>query len=216
MPGRSHLPSTLQDPLRPRKKPVQARSAASVNAILEATVQVLLRWGKDRLTTRRVATRAGVSIGTLYQYFPNKRSLLQAALRRHMEGVAQAVEQVSREQRGQPLAEMGAALASALITAKMKEGKTGAGLYAVTADVEGQEISRAMSQIMHWTICDLLSSSHEKLQDPVLVTTILQGMMAGVSRKLLESAEPDKQFEVIRRELVRTVTAYLEQSPRKS
>lgn len=210
------MPSTLQDPLRPRKKPVQARSAASVNAILEATVQVLLRWGKDRLTTRRVAARAGVSIGTLYQYFPNKRSLLQAALRRHMEGVAQAVEQVSREQRGQPLAEMGAALASALITAKMKEGKTGAGLYAVTADVEGQEISRAMSQIMHWTICDLLSSSHEKLQDPVLVTTILQGMMAGVSRKLLESAEPDKQFEVIRRELVRTVTAYLEQSPRKS
>lgn len=210
------MPSTLEDPLWPRKKPVQARSAASVDAILEATVQVLLRWGKDRLTTRRVATRAGVSIGTLYQYFPNKSSLLQAALRRHMEGVVQAVEQVGREHRGQPLAEMGAALASGLITAKMKEGKTGAGLYAVTADVEGQEISREMSRIMHGTICDLLSSSHEKLQDPALVTTILQGMMAGVSRKLLESAEPEQQFEVIQRELVRAVTAYLTQSPRKA
>ena len=207
---------TLQDPLRPRKMPVQARSAASVDAILEATVQVLLRLGKERLTTRRVAARAGVSIGTLYQYFPNKRSLLQAALRRHMKGVVDAVEQVKCEQRGRSLAEMGAALASGLITAKMKEGKTGAKLYAVTADVEGQEISREMSQMMHRTICDMLSSSHERLQDPALVTTILQGMMAGVSRKLLESVEPDKQFQVIRRELVRAVTAYLEQSPRKA
>ena len=56
----------------PRKSPVQARSAASVDAILKATIQVLLRVGKEKLTTTRVATRAGVSVGTLYQYFPNK------------------------------------------------------------------------------------------------------------------------------------------------
>jgi AcrR family transcriptional regulator len=70
--------------LEPRKTPVQARSVASVDAILEATLQVLLQVGKERLTTTRVASRAGVSVGTLYQYFPNKSALLQAALKRHM------------------------------------------------------------------------------------------------------------------------------------
>jgi AcrR family transcriptional regulator len=209
------LSPILQTALQPRKMPVQARSAASVDAILEATVQVLLQLGKDRLTTRRVAARAGVSIGTLYQYFPNKRSLLQAALRRHMEGVVAAVERVRFEQHGRPLAEMGAALANGLITAKMKEGKTGARLYAVTADVEGQQISQEMSQEMHRIICDMLLSSQDPLDNPTLVTTILQGIMAGISRKLLEATEPEKQFEMIRRELVLTVTAYLEQSSRE-
>jgi len=70
--------------LEPRKSPVQARSAASVDAILEATIQVLLNVGKERLTMTRVALRAGVSVGTLYQYFPNKSALLHAALKRRL------------------------------------------------------------------------------------------------------------------------------------
>lgn len=70
------MPRTQQAVLAPRKSPVQARSTTSVNAILEATVQVLLEVGKERLTTTRVAHRAGVSVGTLYQYFPNKSALL--------------------------------------------------------------------------------------------------------------------------------------------
>jgi AcrR family transcriptional regulator len=80
--------------LQPRKLPVQARSTASVDAILDATIQVLLNVGKERLTTTRVALRAGVSVGTLYQYFPNKSALLQAALRRHKDAVTEAVERV--------------------------------------------------------------------------------------------------------------------------
>ena len=85
---------------------------ATVDAILEATIQVLLQSGKTRLTTTRVAYRAGVSVGTLYQYFPNKSALLQAALSRHLHEVTEAVEQVCREQRGKPLARMATALIS--------------------------------------------------------------------------------------------------------
>ena len=66
--------------LDPRKTPVQARSAVTVDAILSATIQVLLAEGQERLTTTRVAYRAGVSVGTLYQYFPNKQDLLRAVL----------------------------------------------------------------------------------------------------------------------------------------
>lgn len=60
----------------PRKQPQQARSTELVTVILEAAVQVLAKEGAHRFTTTRVAERAGVSIGSLYQYFPNKAAIL--------------------------------------------------------------------------------------------------------------------------------------------
>ena len=63
-----------------------------MEAISEATIQVLLTHGAERLTTTRVAERAGVSVGTLYQYYPNKRSLLFAVFEDHLNKVARAVE----------------------------------------------------------------------------------------------------------------------------
>ncbi|MBW9054728.1 TetR family transcriptional regulator [Rhizobium mesosinicum] len=59
-----------------RKSPRQARSNELVNAILQAAVQVLALEGAQRFTTARVAERAGVSVGSLYQYFPNKAAIL--------------------------------------------------------------------------------------------------------------------------------------------
>lgn len=59
-----------------RKQPRQARSNALVAVILEAAVQVLAKEGAQRFTTARVAERAGVSVGSLYQYFPNKAAIL--------------------------------------------------------------------------------------------------------------------------------------------
>jgi AcrR family transcriptional regulator len=59
-----------------RKQPQQARSAELVAAILDAAVQVLTKEGAQRFTTARVAERAGVSVGSLYQYFPNKTAIL--------------------------------------------------------------------------------------------------------------------------------------------
>jgi AcrR family transcriptional regulator len=59
-----------------RKQPQQARSADLVATVLEAAVQVLAKEGAQRFTTARVAEKAGVSIGSLYQYFPNKAAIL--------------------------------------------------------------------------------------------------------------------------------------------
>ncbi|MDH2348244.1 TetR family transcriptional regulator [Bradyrhizobium sp. SSUT77] len=59
-----------------RKQPQQARSSGLVAAILDAAVQVLTKEGAQRFTTARVAERAGVSVGSLYQYFPNKAAIL--------------------------------------------------------------------------------------------------------------------------------------------
>lgn len=59
-----------------RKNPQQARSNQLVEAVLDAAVQVLMKEGAQRFTTARVAERAGVSVGSLYQYFPNKAAIL--------------------------------------------------------------------------------------------------------------------------------------------
>ncbi len=61
-----------------KKQPKQARSIVMVETLLQATTRIIRKEGLDQLTTNRVAEVAGVSIGSLYQYFPNKESLLDA------------------------------------------------------------------------------------------------------------------------------------------
>jgi AcrR family transcriptional regulator len=71
----------------PRKAPRQARSREMVEAILEAAARVLVKDGFERTTTNRVAEAAGVSIGSLYQYFPSKEALVAALITRHMDAM---------------------------------------------------------------------------------------------------------------------------------
>jgi AcrR family transcriptional regulator len=70
------MPNSRSASISSRKQPQQARSAELVATILEAAVQVLAKEGAQRFTTARVAEKAGVSIGSLYQYFPNKAAIL--------------------------------------------------------------------------------------------------------------------------------------------
>jgi AcrR family transcriptional regulator len=197
--------------LKPRKLPVQARSAASVDAILEATIQVLLHAGKERLTTTRVALRAGVSVGTLYQYFPNKSALLQAALKRHLIEVTETMERVCREQRGSTLAHMATALITAFLEAKMKDARTSVALYSVSSDVDGTKIAHQMGIRSNKAIVEMLATASEPLStDTQLVAVMLQSAMAGVSRRLLESEAPEKQLDALRRELIFFACAYLD------
>ncbi|HUZ93903.1 MAG TPA: TetR/AcrR family transcriptional regulator [Edaphobacter sp.] len=211
------MPQSSQVLLQPRKLPVQARSTASVDAILEATIQVLLGVGKERLTTTRVAMRAGVSVGTLYQYFPNKSSLLQAALRRHMDEVMEAVERVCIEQKGNTLQQMATALVTAFLTAKMRDAKASIALYSISSGLDGAKIVQQVGVRCNKAIVGMLTTSCEPPgKDPQLVASMLQGAMAGVSRRLLESDAPEKQFDALHQELVFLVCAYLEASSARS
>jgi AcrR family transcriptional regulator len=194
----------------PRKLPVQARSTASVDAILKATVQVLLRVGKEKLTTTRVAARAGVSVGTLYQYFPNKSALLRAALRLHMEEIFAEVDKVCAAQRGQSLEQMAEALAVAFLAVKMRDSKKSRALYAVSSDLEGAKITAGAYARVNDAIVELLRSAPEVLKtDLQLMATVLQSTIAGVKRQLLESDMPEAQFEIMQRELVLVVRSYV-------
>jgi len=76
---------TREQRLAPRKAAKQERAQLTVEAILEAASQVFERHGYAHASTNRIAERAGVSIGSLYQYFPNKDAILVALARRHLE-----------------------------------------------------------------------------------------------------------------------------------
>jgi AcrR family transcriptional regulator len=77
--------------VKPRKTASQGRSRATVDALVEATARILVKEGFDKASTNRIAEVAGVSIGSLYQYFPGKEALVAAVIERHQQEIMQTV-----------------------------------------------------------------------------------------------------------------------------
>jgi AcrR family transcriptional regulator len=76
----------------PRKTASQERSRLTIEALLEATARVLVKEGYDRASTNKIATVAGVSIGSLYQYFPSKEALVAGVVERHSHELSQITQ----------------------------------------------------------------------------------------------------------------------------
>jgi AcrR family transcriptional regulator len=76
---------------KPRKQASQGRSRATVDALIEATARILVREGFDKASTNRIAASAGVSVGSLYQYFPGKEALVAAVMERHSQELMRVV-----------------------------------------------------------------------------------------------------------------------------
>ncbi|MGC1310406.1 MAG: TetR/AcrR family transcriptional regulator [Phormidesmis sp.] len=89
--------------ITPRKLPKQDRSRVTVDAILTAAAHILTEDGYDTASTNRIAERAGVSIGSLYQYFPNKEAIITALRERHIDEMAEIVESVVNQTAHQPI-----------------------------------------------------------------------------------------------------------------
>jgi len=87
----------------PRKQASQARSRATVDALVEATARILVRESFDRASTNRIAEEAGVSIGSLYQYFPSKEALVAAVMDRHNRELTQVARRALAEVSALPL-----------------------------------------------------------------------------------------------------------------
>jgi AcrR family transcriptional regulator len=122
-----------------RKQPQQARSRITVEALLEATAQVLTAVGYDELTTARIAERAGVSIGTLYQYVPGKDALVAALVRDHLEREAAALTQAFGEAHTLPLADAVERLVRAYVGVSATDPARTAALIAASPHVGWDE-----------------------------------------------------------------------------
>lgn len=88
---------------KPRKVASQDRSRATVDALVEATARILVKDGFDKASTNRIAEVAGLSVGSLYQYFPGKEALVAAVVERHQQALMQTVRGELADVMVQPL-----------------------------------------------------------------------------------------------------------------
>jgi AcrR family transcriptional regulator len=102
---------------KPRKHASQDRSRATVDALIEATARILVAQGFDKASTNRIAEKAGVSVGSLYQYFPGKEALVAAVMERHNRELMQVVRGTLAEVAALPLEQAARKLVAAAIEA---------------------------------------------------------------------------------------------------
>lgn len=194
----------------PRKTPVQARATVTVEAISEAAIQVLLTQGADRLTTTRVAYRAGVSVGTLYQYFPNKQSLLFAALEDHLEKVTQDVEAACERARHKPIADMIKEVVEAYVDVKIARADISVALYKVAPDVGGQALVKRITQRMRKAIERMLESAPDIESSPEqFAIQMMLAAMSGAMRSVLEAGGSPAMMRKLREHLAVLCQSYM-------
>ena len=204
-----------QTALKPRKKPRQARSEATVEAIVQAVIQVLLSDGAPRLTTTRVAERAGVSVGTLYQYFPHKQALLYAALDRHLEGVAVALEAACAQARGRSASTIVEAIVDAYVAAKTADAAGARALYRVAAELGASELVKATGRRIRAAAEAALSSAADlRLENPRRAVATMLAAISGLVRTVFEEDGRAADWRAARAELTILCRGYLDASAR--
>jgi AcrR family transcriptional regulator len=201
----------------PRKTPVQTRSTITVEAICEAAIQVLLSHGADKLTTTRVAERAGVSVGTLYQYYPNKESLLAAVFEDHLNKVTLAMEAACKKAHGKPLADMLRDIVVAFVDIKMERSDISVALYQVSSDIGGPAIVKKTIQRMRKAADAMLQTAPDADPPPDRLTLdVMFAAMGGVMKTMLESGASAAVVRNMRDELVLLCQSYLGATERRS
>lgn len=191
-----------------RKQPQQARSRSTVAAILEAGTHVLGRKGWAGFTTNEVAAAAGVSIGSLYQYFPNKLSLAEAIRASHFDEVLEVLRNVNAA--GKPLAESAENLVRgmfvvhgshpALHRALLEEVPRGKGSKAAHAEFES-EYSRQYQELVA-KYCKRSGARQHEIEGQVLSAAI-----EGVVHHAAQRGEPHRPE--LARALVHLIRSYL-------
>jgi AcrR family transcriptional regulator len=202
---------------KPRKLPVQARSKHTIDAIFEATIQVLLVGGVGKLTTTKVADRAGVSVGTLYQYFPNKNVLLGALLELHLIEVVEAIEASCLKFRGAKLEVLAKELVDAYLNVKLQRPEMSVALYSVAVAIEASEIIQAITKRTQVSVSSALKSvSDRKFQELDMVTIVFTTSPMGPVQAFLTAKPPKAAFERLRVQLQALTKAYLKASSAKT
>lgn len=198
--------------LKPRKSPVQARSTATIEVLHEATIQVLLKEGIVKCNTTRIAERAGVSVGSIYQYYPNRDSLLAAVLQRHLDSVAEKIEELCLKYEKTSIKTLISALVDEIILAKLSNPEESKALYAISGERGGLDLSKRMNDRMLAAISNLLESASDiEFDDSQIVAEFVLGAIMGLIRRMLENQVTDKVEQVLESHLKLMVVAYLQQ-----
>ena len=198
----------------PRKPATQERSRLTVDALLEATARVLMKEGYDRASTNKIAAVAGVSIGSLYQYFPSKEALVAAVIDRHMHEMMQVVRDALIKVATRPIEVAARELVSVMIDAHRVNPKLHRVLVEQTPRTGRLENIEAMDHEAYALVRGYLEAHRDELDvaDPdvaafVCVTAVEAVTHAAVVRG--PESITDEKAERLVDDVTRLVVRYL-------
>ncbi len=198
--------------LRPRKQPSQARSRATVEAILTAAARIFTRRGYAAATTNHIADEAGVSVGSLYEYFPNKDALLAALMEAHI-AEGQAILAAAGAEALDPalsLREAAARLVRAMVELHARDRRLHRVLFeeAPLPPHLRRRIADVEAVIAGHVAAWLRQHPAVTAPDPDLAAAVLVQAIEGLTHRVVAHGEPGSEAAHIE-ELVTLAVAYL-------
>lgn len=204
------MKTTHPETLRPRKTPTQARSAATVDAIFEATIQVLLTDGGHRLTTTRVAEKAGVSVGTMYQYFPHKQALMYAVVHQHLTIFVDEFEAACFRYWNEPIDNITQGIVTAFLDIKIRHPDVTRALYKIADELDTDELRFGTAKSLQTACISLLGSARDATFEnlPEIAFTLLTAMN-GTTRAVFEFGAEPEMVKMLHIQLLALCRGYL-------
>ncbi|HLO21745.1 MAG TPA: TetR/AcrR family transcriptional regulator [Sphingomicrobium sp.] len=206
-----------QPATRPRKQASQERSRATVAALIEATARILVSEGFDKASTNRIAEVAGVSVGSLYQYFPSKEALVVAVVERHNQDIMHVVGSVLDEVDTLPVDEAVRRLVAVAIEAHRVDSK----LHCVLAEQIPHTGALENVETAHRQANDVLRAYLESRRDELRIMDVgLATFICATSIEALahnavlhhEGMFSDDAIEALVDETTRMILGYLKQT----
>jgi len=198
---------TTADRTLTRREPKQQRSRQTVDDVLEAVGLVVKRHGTEAITTNRIAEAAGVSVGSLYQYFPDKRAIFSAIHDRHVDDVRQVIEQTMAGCASAPLEDFTRDLVHGLV----KVHADGAELHEIVSSAV-PESALGFRNALHQTFAQILSpADHNRysLDETERMLFVLPRMVESLVHGAAHQARAALSPDGARSEAIRTVLVYL-------
>jgi AcrR family transcriptional regulator len=193
-----------------RRRPQQRRARQTVDAVLDAVARILKREGMKAVTTNRIAEVAGVSIGSVYQYFPDKRAIFVALHQRHIEEIDRLVEAKLFEHAASPVEDLIGAMMEAMIEAHATDPE----LYELllTEVPHRAEGTRDFAVRLHGAFRLAISSRVHDLRsrrDLDKVVFVVTHMVESLSHGAVLRRPTGLSLVAAKKEAVRAVVAYL-------
>lgn len=193
-----------------RKTPRQSRSASTVEAILTAAARVLVRHGYNGASTNRIAEAAGVSIGSLYQYYPGKDAIVLALFERHCEEIGRIVERALMADPSAPVPVLIRSLVQGLLDANRASPR----LHAVLTEqvpLIGRERHLAMQARVEALVRLTLRARASEVRplDADVAAYVLVTAVDGLMHRSIQSPPPGLPIDTIADEVATLVERYL-------
>ena len=190
-----------------RKAPRQQRSRVTVDVIVEAATRVLARRGWARFTTNEIAAVAGVSVGSLYQYFPNKLAIAEAIRQRHLDEVLVALSGAGDDNEAIPLDQRAARFADGVIAAHSVDQALHRVLLDEVPLVARSSYAEFEAEYQRRYRALIAASASGAAGDDETAARVLSSAVEGVVHAAAHRG--DLGLPALRSELVRLILAYL-------